>query len=162
MSTPPLLEIKDLRVEFKVYGGVLKVLDGVNFFVNAGEKVGLIGMNGAWISGGIEWGFPHHHGPDVHNPMDWTYTENGDGSSTVWIANIDKLHRMRVLVGYTLRPQSSLLEMTIRPQNRSPLVHSILVWTNPAVHVDSTYQVIFPPSVEYVTFHSKSMMTTWP
>ena len=46
MSTPRLLEIKDLRVEFKVYGGVLKVLDGVNFSVNAGEKVGLVGETG--------------------------------------------------------------------------------------------------------------------
>lgn len=46
MSTPRLLEIKDLRVEFKVYGGVLKVLDGVQFHVNAGEKVGLVGETG--------------------------------------------------------------------------------------------------------------------
>ena len=46
MSTTPLLDIKDLRVEFKVYGGVLKVLDGVNFRVNVGEKVGLVGETG--------------------------------------------------------------------------------------------------------------------
>jgi peptide/nickel transport system ATP-binding protein len=46
MSTPPLLEIKDLCVQFKVYGGVLKVLDGVNFYVNTGEKVGLVGETG--------------------------------------------------------------------------------------------------------------------
>ena len=45
-STTPLLEIKDLRVQFKVYGGVLKVLDGVNFRVNTGEKVGLVGETG--------------------------------------------------------------------------------------------------------------------
>ncbi len=46
MSTPPLLEIKDLYVQFKVYGGLLKVLDGVNFYVNTGEKVGLVGETG--------------------------------------------------------------------------------------------------------------------
>lgn len=48
MSTPasPLLEIKDLVVHFKVYGGVLKVLDGVDFKVHAGEKVGLVGETG--------------------------------------------------------------------------------------------------------------------
>ncbi|MEJ2559065.1 MAG: ABC transporter ATP-binding protein [Anaerolineae bacterium] len=46
MSTPPLLEINDLYVQFKVYGGILKVLDGVNFRVNAGEKVGLVGETG--------------------------------------------------------------------------------------------------------------------
>jgi peptide/nickel transport system ATP-binding protein len=42
----PLLEIRDLRVEFKVYGGILKVLDGVFFKVNTGEKVGLVGETG--------------------------------------------------------------------------------------------------------------------
>jgi peptide/nickel transport system ATP-binding protein len=46
VSTPPLLEIKDLRVHFKVYGGILKVLDGVRFHVNTGEKVGLVGETG--------------------------------------------------------------------------------------------------------------------
>lgn len=46
MSNTPLLEIEDLQVEFKVYGGVLKVLDGVNFSVKAGEKVGLVGETG--------------------------------------------------------------------------------------------------------------------
>ena len=42
----PLLEIKNLHVHFKVYGGVLKVLDGVQFKVHAGEKVGLVGETG--------------------------------------------------------------------------------------------------------------------
>lgn len=45
-SKTPLLEVKDLRVEFKVYGGVLKVLDGVNLKVFPGEKVGLVGETG--------------------------------------------------------------------------------------------------------------------
>lgn len=46
MSTSLLLEIKNLHVEFRVYGGALKVLDGVNFHVNVGEKVGLVGETG--------------------------------------------------------------------------------------------------------------------
>jgi peptide/nickel transport system ATP-binding protein len=41
-----LLDIKELRVEFKVYGGILKVVDGVNFKVYQGEKVGLVGETG--------------------------------------------------------------------------------------------------------------------
>lgn len=45
-STSPLLEIKDLHVHFDVYGGTLKVLDGVNFTVHSGEKVGLVGETG--------------------------------------------------------------------------------------------------------------------
>ena len=46
MSTDLILDIKDLHVEFKVYGGILKVLDGVDFKVLNGEKVGLVGETG--------------------------------------------------------------------------------------------------------------------
>ena len=47
MTASPLLQIKDLHVQFDVFGGRLKVLDGVNFTVHAGEKVGLVGETGA-------------------------------------------------------------------------------------------------------------------
>jgi len=46
MSGTPLLEIKDLSVHFNVYGGTLKVLDGVNFSVHSGQKIGLVGETG--------------------------------------------------------------------------------------------------------------------
>jgi peptide/nickel transport system ATP-binding protein len=46
VSAPPLLEVNDLRVNFKVFGGQLRVLDGVNLVVRAGEKVGLVGESG--------------------------------------------------------------------------------------------------------------------
>ena len=46
MSSQPLLDIKDLRVNYKVYGGVLQVVDGVDFVVHPGEKVGLVGETG--------------------------------------------------------------------------------------------------------------------
>ena len=42
----PLLEVRDLRVHFKVYGGLLKVLDGVTLSIRRGEKVGLVGETG--------------------------------------------------------------------------------------------------------------------
>jgi len=45
-ATTPLLEIKDLAVNFAVYGGELRVLDGVNFRMFAGERVGLVGETG--------------------------------------------------------------------------------------------------------------------
>lgn len=47
MSEMPLLDIRNLHVQFDVFGGRLKVLDGVNFVVRAGEKVGLVGETGA-------------------------------------------------------------------------------------------------------------------
>lgn len=45
-ANPLLLEIKNLHVHFAVYGGRLNVLDGINFFMRNGEKVGLVGETG--------------------------------------------------------------------------------------------------------------------
>ena len=39
----PLLEVKDLRVEYRVYEGMLKVLNRVSISLEKGEKVGIIG-----------------------------------------------------------------------------------------------------------------------
>ncbi len=41
-----ILEVRDLKVSFKVYGGKLQVLDGVNLSVAQGERVGLVGEAG--------------------------------------------------------------------------------------------------------------------
>lgn len=40
------MDVKDLSVGFKTYMGKLKVLNGVDFSVNEGEKVGIIGESG--------------------------------------------------------------------------------------------------------------------
>lgn len=42
----PLLEIKDLQIGFKVFKGIIKVLDGVNIRVWPSEKVGIAGETG--------------------------------------------------------------------------------------------------------------------
>ena len=41
-----ILEIKNLKLWYKVYKGYLKVLDGVNLTVKKGEKVGIVGEAG--------------------------------------------------------------------------------------------------------------------
>ena len=146
----------------RIYYALDKTNDYMWFYKNDVVKPSLIGMIGNWISGSNAWGFPHHHGPNTVKPMDYTTEDHKDGSKTIWVSNTDKRHRMRALVGYTVYPKSSIVEMTIKPQNRTPIVNSFLFWTNPSVHVDTTYQVIFPPSVQYVTQHAKREMTTWP
>lgn len=42
----PILEIKNLKLWYKVYQGYSKVLDGVNLTVGKGEKVGIVGEAG--------------------------------------------------------------------------------------------------------------------
>ena len=41
-----ILEIKNLKVWYRTYGGHVKVLDGISLHVNKGEKVGLVGEAG--------------------------------------------------------------------------------------------------------------------
>lgn len=40
------VDIRNLFVEYKTYAGMVKVLNGVNFYVNAGEKVAIVGETG--------------------------------------------------------------------------------------------------------------------
>jgi oligopeptide/dipeptide ABC transporter ATP-binding protein len=42
----PLIEIKDLRVQFNLREGVVKAVDGFNLTINRGETVGVIGESG--------------------------------------------------------------------------------------------------------------------
>lgn len=41
-----LLDVKDLRVNFKVRGGTVQAVRGVNFHVNKGEAIGIVGESG--------------------------------------------------------------------------------------------------------------------
>ncbi|MCF8335842.1 MAG: DUF5107 domain-containing protein [Bacteroidales bacterium] len=125
-------------------------------------KPALIGMLGAWISGGIEWDLPHHHRSRVFEPVDYKIEHNADGSKTLWIGELELRHRMRWAIGLTLRPDKSYFEAQVKIFNRTPVANSFLSWANVATHANEDYQIIFPPRTDYVTFHSKVQFTTWP
>ncbi len=125
-------------------------------------KPALIGMIGAWISGGIEWDIPHHHRASSFLPVDYRITQNKDGSKTVWVGETEWRHRMKWVIGITLRPGKSYLEVTVKLFNRTPLAHSFLYFANVAVHTNDNYQIIFPPRTQFVTHHSKVQFARWP
>lgn len=125
-------------------------------------KPALIGLIGAWISGGIEWNIPHHHRATTFLPVQYRIESNPDASKTIWVGELELRQRMRWAVGYTLRPGKSYLECSVRILNRAPLVNTMLCFANVAVRVNENYQVIYPPSTRFVTFHGKREFTTWP
>jgi len=126
------------------------------------QKPGLIGVLGAWWSGGIEWNFPHHHRTSNFLPVDYSLEEHPDGSKTVWLGEIEMRHGMKWMVGLTLKPGRSHIEMTAKLYNRTPLTQSFLFWANVSVHVDESYQFIFPPSQVWTTGHGKNAFSPWP
>jgi tetratricopeptide (TPR) repeat protein len=125
-------------------------------------KPALIGMLGAWISGGIEWNVFHHHRASSFSPVDYALQENPDGSVTAWIGEIEIRHRMKWRLGITLFPGKSYIEARLIAYNRSPFLHSMLYFANAGVHANDQYQVIFPPSTEWVAQHAKAEFAAWP
>jgi tetratricopeptide (TPR) repeat protein len=143
--------------------GALDKTNHYNFFYQQHViKPALIGMLGAWISGGIEWCVFHHHRNTTFMPLDYTLAENPDGSKTIWFGETERRHRMKWLIGITLYPGKSYMETTVKFFNRTDVPHSILYWANVAVHVNEDYQILFPPSVDVATYHSKIDFTHWP
>jgi tetratricopeptide (TPR) repeat protein len=125
-------------------------------------KHALVGMVGAWITGAIAWGFPHHHGPLTIAPFDYCTKDNADGSKTVWVSKFDLRHRLRELIGITLRPDTNVLGVAVTLLNATPVENTFLFWTNPAVKPDPTFRIFFDPSVQWATYHGKIDMAKWP
>ena len=125
-------------------------------------KPALIGLIGAWMSGGVEWNIPHHHRASTFIPVQYKVEESTDGSKTIWVGELEVRQRMRWAVGYTLRPGKAILEASVRILNRTPEVNTMLCFANLAVHANENYQVIFPPSTQFGVHHAKREFTDWP
>ena len=126
-------------------------------------KPGRIGMLGAWISGGIEWNYPHHHKRRTFMASDYVrVVDNPDGSKTAWLGEMEYHGRTKILVGTTVFPGKNYFQCETRIFNPTPFENTFLDWANVAVHTNENYQIIFPPSVEYTTFHGKNQFSEWP
>lgn len=125
-------------------------------------KPGLIGLFGSWISGGMEFNWPLHHRPSTFMPVEYTLEKGEDGSATVWLSEHEPMNRMKGMVGVCIYPGKAFFEFKVQLYNRTNLPQPFLFWINCAVHVNENYQLIFPPDVESVTYHSRSSMATYP
>jgi tetratricopeptide (TPR) repeat protein len=150
----------------EIGGRVLSAQDktnGYDFFYHQHViKPALIGVLGAWISGGMEWNFPHVHRATTFMPVDHVLKENADGSKTIWVGETEIRHRMRWVVGLTVYPGKSYVEATVRLVNSTPYAQSFAYWANAAVSANEDYQVIFPPDTQIATFHAKNEFLRWP
>ena len=132
------------------------------FYHNEVVKPANVGMLGSWISGGVEWNVFHHHRNTTNMPVDCKIVENEDGSKTIWVGEVEFRHRMQWAIGVTLRPGKSYMEINGRLINSTADDNSLLYWSNVATKVDENYQIIFPQSVDFVTFHCKNWFAHWP
>jgi tetratricopeptide (TPR) repeat protein len=149
------------------FGGKLfSAIDKTNghelFHRNSVIKPDLIGTLGAWISGGVEWCYPNHHRSTTLMPADYFYKQNDDGSATVWVGETEKTAQLRGVIGITLRPGRSYIEVDYRLNNTNTVTKNFLFWANVAVTANENFRTSWPPSQEIGAFHSFTSFTHWP
>ncbi len=123
-------------------------------------KPGLISMTGAWISGGIEWNFPHGHRPSGFMPVDHRVVRHADGSATVWVGETEPVYGTRWLVGMTLEPGRSRLRCDYVFVNPTSHRRSFQFWATAATHANEWSQAQYPGDV--VAGHGKTEFWHWP
>lgn len=147
-------------------GRIQRALDKTNHYdfvyYNHVIKPALVGLAGPWISGGIEFNWPQHHRPSTFMPVDYTFSENPDGSATVVIGETDRINGTKGNASITLYPDKAYIEIKGRLFNPTDYPQTFLWWANPAVTVNDDTFSVFPPDVNAVMDHGKRAVSTFP
>ena len=147
-------------------GRIQRALDKTNHYdfvyYNRVIKPALVGLAGPWISGGIEFNWPQHHRPSTFMPVDYTFTENADGSVTVIIGETDRINGTKGNAAMTLYPDKAYIKIKGRLFNPTDYPQTFLWWANPAVSVNGDTFSVFPPDVNAVMDHGKRAVSTFP
>ncbi|MCL2044050.1 MAG: DUF5107 domain-containing protein [Treponema sp.] len=146
----------------RIYEGYDKKLDYHFVYKNNVIKPAMIGLAGAWLSGGIEFNWPTHHRPTTFMPVDAVIEEHDDGSKTAWMGEIEPLYGMKGMIGVTIHPDRSCLLVKTRLYNLTAKTQTFHWWANLAVHANENYQVKFPPDIDYITHHYKNVVSPYP
>ncbi len=144
----------------RLHGALDKTNNYVWLYWQRTIKPGLISMTGAWISGGIEWNFPHGHRPSCFMPVDYRVVRHKDGSATVWVGETEPIFRMRWLVGMTVYPGRSYVRCDYVFINPTDHRHSFMFWATAATHANEHVQAQYPGDM--VTGHGKHEFWNWP
>ena len=148
------------RIGGRLHGAWDKSRDYPFIFDQRTIKPALVGMSGAWISGGIEWNFPDGHRVSGFRDSDWRVVANADGSKTVWTGEIEHIYGMRWSAGNTVHPGRTWIETRVRLFNCTPVPQAYLYWADCAVRGTPQFTAVIPG--EIATGHGKHKFYRWP
>ena len=148
------------QMDGRVYSLYDKVAKREVLYRNNVIKYGMVGLRGAWISGGIEWNFPNGHTTDTVSPVASRFRENPDGSATVIVGDMDQVSNMHWEVALTLRPGVAHLAAHVTLFNSTSLPGLYWWWANAAVPGTDDMQFIYPMRV--ANPHSHTQLWTFP
>ena len=137
--------------------------NGYDFiYYNQVIKPALVGLAGPWISGGIEFNWPQHHRPSTFSPVDYSISDNADGSVTAYVGETDVMYGTKGMAAITLYPDKAYIEIKGQLYNPTDYPQTFLWWSNPAVAVNDDTFSVFPPDVNAVYDHGKRDVSTFP
>lgn len=137
--------------------------NGYDFvYYNHVIKPALVGLAGPWISGGIEFNWPQHHRPSTFSPVDYSISENADGSVTAYVGETDVMYGTKGMAAITVYPDKAYIEIKGTFYNPTDYPQTFLWWANPAVAGDNNTFSVFPPDVNAVYDHGKRDVSTFP
>ena len=148
------------QMDGRVYSLYDKVAKREVLYRNHVIKYGMVGLRGAWISGGIEWNFPNGHTTDTVSPVASRFRQNPDGSATVVVGDMDQVSNMHWEVALTLRPGVAHLEAHVTLFNSTSLSRLYWWWANSAVPGTDDMQFIYP--MRMANPHSHTQIWTFP
>lgn len=129
----------------RLFSVLNKVTGEEMFHRNDVVKPGLIGMRGAWISGGVEWNTgPHGHTVTAISPVNALVRKNPDGSATLFVSNTEQIFRTRWRVDVTLYPDRSYLHEEVSIFNPRDEIHPYYFWNCTAFPCGKGTRFIFP------------------
>jgi tetratricopeptide (TPR) repeat protein len=150
-----VLQNRFLRVEVlpdlggRVHGALLTSTKPAFDFIyrNGVIKPALIGLRGAWLSGGIEWNFPSlGHSVNTSAAVQHAIVKHANGSASVVVGATEWVRRMRWVVWITLRPNDLVLYERARLSNPGALARRAYFWVNAATHARPDTRVTFSPT----------------
>ena len=118
-------------------------------YTNHVMKYALVGLRGAWTSGGIEWNFPNGHTVSAVSPVDYVVRNEAGGAASVTVGETERIQRMHWAVTIRLRPGVKAVETEVRLNNRRELPGHYWYWATAAAPATNDLRFVYPMREAY-------------
>ncbi len=118
-------------------------------YTNHVVKYGLVGLRGAWTSGGIEWNFPDGHTVTTVSPVDYTLRTEAGGSACTVVGDTERIQRMHWAVAICLEPGLKRVQTRVLLNNRREIPGWYWFWATAAAPAADDMRFVYPMREAY-------------
>ncbi|WP_127579502.1 DUF5107 domain-containing protein [Paenibacillus koleovorans] len=128
----------------KLYSALDKRNGEQVFYLNRVVKPQLVGLTGAWTSGGIEFNFPRAHRPSCMLELEAVCRENGDGTASIVLGETDRSSGLVYSVELLLHPEKAYIEQIMRVHNPTAVPQRFFVWNTSSYPETRNMELRYP------------------